>query len=231
MEPGPVTSSSALPRPSRRAPLLLLALALVGGAEQPPEDAALAAVQKRYDAVRDLRARFMQTTSNSGFQEVAKGTVLVQRPGRIRWTYDPPDGRVIVLDGAAIRSYSPEDKQLQIAPLKDGMVSPTALSFLMGAGRLADEFKGRIVPPENAAGSSGLGLQLVPREGDPAFESLVLWVDPSSHELRESVLVDLLGNRTRIELSDAVYNAGLEPDAFEIEVLEGTDVIDLGKAP
>jgi outer membrane lipoprotein carrier protein len=224
-----VTSSFAPPRPSRRAPLLLAALALAAAAEPPAEEAALAAVQKRYDSVRDLRARFVQTSTNSGIQEVVKGTVLVQRPGRIRWSYD--DGRVIVLDREEIRIYSPEDKQLQVAPLKEGTVSPTALTFLMGGGRLADEFAGRIVPAQDAAGSSGLGLELVPRSGDPSFESLVLWVDPQNHELRESVLVDLLGNRTRIEISSAVYNAGLEPDAFKVRVPEGTDVIDLGKAP
>jgi len=227
-----VTSSFALQKPSRRAPFLLLALALLAASEPSAEQATLAAVQKRYDAVRDLRARFVQTSSNSGFQETAKGTVLVQRPGRIRWTYDPPDGRVLVLDGSAIRSYSPEEKQLQIAPLKEGVVSPTALSFLMGDGKLADEFEGRIVPADKAAGSSGLGIELVPRSGDPSFESLVLWVDPSSHELRESVVVDLFGNRTRLELSDAVYNAGLAPDAFRLEpsdLPETTDVIDLRK--
>jgi outer membrane lipoprotein carrier protein len=224
-----VTSSFAPPRPNRRAPLLLAALALAAAAEPPAEEVALAAVQKRYDAVRDLRGSFVQTSTNSGIREVLKGTVLVQRPGRIRWSYE--DGRVIVLNREEIRIYSPEDNQLQVAPLKEGTVSPTALTFLMGGGRLADEFTARIVPAQDAAGSSGLGLELVPRSGDPSFESLVLWVDPQNHELRESVLVDLLGNRTRIEISSAVYNAGIEPDAFEVRVPEGTDVIDLGKAP
>jgi len=225
-----VTSSCGPPNPTRRIPLLLLALALVAGGEQPPEEAALAAVQARYDAVRDLRARFVQTSTSGAFAEpsISKGTVVVQRPGRIRWSYDPPDGRVIVLDGESIRIYSPEDRQLQIAPLREGGVSPTALSFLMGGGRLAEEFRARLAAPRADGDPAGLGLELVPLD-DSGFESLVLWLDPKTFDLRESVLVDLFGNRTRLELSGAQYDSGVEADAFRLEVPEDTDIIDLGK--
>jgi outer membrane lipoprotein carrier protein len=214
-----------------RDPLLFLALALIAGGAPSPEEKALSAVQKRYDQVQDLRARFVQTSTSGALADTSttRGTVLVQRPGKIRWTYDPPDGREIVLDGETIRIYSPEDRQLQIAPLAEGGVSPTALSFLMGAGRLSDEFTGRIVKSEEGKAAPGLGLELVPR-ADSGFESLVLWLDPKTHELRESVLVDLFGNRTRIELSAAVYNAGVEPDAFRFDPPKGTQEIDLRTA-
>ena len=221
-----------------RGALLVAALGLIAGSapaqdEQPPaqapaasEEKALAAVQKRYEQVQDLRARFVQISTSGALAETstAKGTVLVQRPGKIRWTYD--DGRVIVLDGETIRIYSPDDNQLQIAPLAEGGVSPTALSFLMGDGRLSDEFTGRIAKPEQGRAAPGLGLELMPR-ADSGFESLVLWLDPRSYELRESVLVDLFGNRTRIELSEAVYNSGVKPDAFRFEPPKGTQEIDL----
>jgi outer membrane lipoprotein carrier protein len=204
-----------------------VALALLAGGETAPEQVAMDALQKRYDGYRDLRARFVQTSTSAAFPEepgVAKGTVLVQRPGRIRWNYD--DGRVFVLDGNEVRHYDPKEQQVQIASLEEGGVSPTALSFLMGGARLRDDFSAKLALAQAGAEPAGLGLQLVPR-GEPSFESLVLWLDPKTYELRESVLVDLFGNRTRLALSDAVYNAGLEPDAFRLEVPEGTEEIDL----
>lgn len=215
-----------------RALVLLAALGLVAGGAPTPEDKALVAVQERYDQVQDLRARFVQTSTSGalGDSSTVRGTVLVQRPGRIRWTYDRPDGREIILDGETIRIYSPDDNQLQIAPLAEGGVSPTALSFLMGAGKLSDEFSGRIAKPESGKAAPGLGLELVPR-ADSGFESLVLWLDPKTYELRESVLVDLFGNRTRIELSEAVYNAGVAKDAFRFEPPKGTQEIDLRTRP
>jgi outer membrane lipoprotein carrier protein len=228
MEPSRVRSTCVLPKRGRFARLALAALALVAADPEPAEQAALGALQKRYDAIHDLRARFVQTSSGAALGEssVSRGTVVVERPGRMRWNYDPPDGRVIVLDGEEIRQYDPAEKQLQIAPLKEGGLSPTALSFLMGGGRLRDEFEARIAPVPEGADPSRLGLELVPR-GDQSFESLVLWLDRKTLELRESVLVDLLGNRTRLELSDVVYDSGVPPDAFRIDVPEGTDEIDL----
>jgi outer membrane lipoprotein carrier protein len=204
----------------------------VAAGERPPEEVALAALQKYYDECRDLHARFEQTSTLIAMGEptLSKGSVVVQRPGKIRWTYDPPDSRVIVLDTKEIRLYSPEDRQVQIAPLEEGGVSPTALSFLMGEGRLADEFSAQLVPQEAATGPPVLVLDLIPR-GDPSFKSLRVWLDPKSHELRESLLVDLFGNTTRLALSAAKCNAGVPADAFRIDYPKGTEEIDLRPKP
>ena len=76
-------------------------------------------MQKRYDSVRDLRASFAQTSFAAalGKETDARGTVTMQRPGKMRWEYAQPDGRVIVLDEKSIRDLEPEEKQLQIAKL------------------------------------------------------------------------------------------------------------------
>jgi outer membrane lipoprotein carrier protein len=226
--------STSAPRRIERAGARLWLCALLGalcvGAAEAPADApsdaasALAALQARYDGVRDLRARFVQHsfTAALGRSETVQGVVVVQRPGRMRWSYDAPDGRVIVLDGQDLRVYSPQDRQLQIAALGSDTVSPTALSFLMGQGRLADQFRAERL----AAQRPELGLRLLPL-GDSSFESLVLWLDAGSYELRESELVDLFGNRTRLELRDAVFNGGVRAEDFELAAPPGTEVIDL----
>ncbi|MCE2392754.1 MAG: outer membrane lipoprotein carrier protein LolA [Proteobacteria bacterium] len=199
------------------------AFAPAAAAQSDPE-ATLRAIDARYAPVRDLRGRFVQTSfiASIGREEVSRGEVVVERPGRIRWSYDAPDGRVILLDGDSVRLYSPEDAQLQIAPLQPGTVSPTALGFLMGETRLAEQFR-----PQALEGRGVLdGLRLIPRD-DSGFESLTLWVDRETRELRESVLVDLFGNRTRLELAELDHDAGTRPEDFEIDVPEGTEIIDL----
>jgi len=75
-------------------------------------------------------------------------------------------------------------------------------------------------------GDAQRGLVLRPTS-DASFESLTLWLDPKSLQLRESVVVDLFGNRTRVRFADIVENAGVEPAAFEFAAPAGTDVIDL----
>jgi outer membrane lipoprotein carrier protein len=220
-----VRSSSVRPTISARAGLACLALALV--AAEPADEAgrALDAVQKRYDAVRDLRADFEQTSFSValGSETVSRGTVAVLRPGRMRWEYAAPDGRVIVLDKSAIRIWNPDEKQLQIAPLTEGNVSPTALGFLLGQSVLRDTFNAELIAaPERAE----RGLRLRPKT-DGGFELLELWVDPKTSELRESVVLDLFGNRTRLRLSALRENAGVPESAFVFEAPAGAEVVDL----
>jgi outer membrane lipoprotein carrier protein len=196
-------------------------------AAEASDDAAktLEAVQKRYDSVRDLRASFAQTSYSAalGKETEAQGTVVVKRPGKMRWEYGKPDGRVIVLDGSAIRIWSPEEKQFQIAALSASNVSPTALGFLMGQAKLGDSFEATNL---TEAGRSERGLLLRPKN-DAGFESLSLWLDAKSLQLRESVVVDLFGNRTRVRFAEIVENAGVEPSAFELSAPAGAEVIDL----
>lgn len=203
--------------------MLALALAAAG----PADDAAktLDAVQKRYDSVRDIRAGFTQTSFAAalGKETEAHGTLAVQRPGKMRWEYAQPDGRVIVLDEKAIRIWNPEEKQLQIAKLSQANVSPTALGFLMGQGILKDTFTAEsIAAPERPE----RGLRLRPKS-DASFESLELWVDPKTFQLRESVVLDLFGNRTRVRLDGIVENQGVPASEFTFEAPAGAEVVDL----
>ena len=218
-------SSSVRPTSNARAGLACLMLALV--AAEPADDAGviLDAVQKRYDAVRDLRAGFEQTSWSAalGTETKSNGTVIVQRPGKMRWEYAAPDGRVIVLDKQAIRIWNPEEKQLQIAALSAGNVSPTALGFLLGQAVLRDTFDAELIPDP---ARSDRGLRLRPKS-DGGFESLELWVDPKTYQMRESIVLDLFGNRTRVRFDEVRENAGAKSTEFELTAPAGAEVIDL----
>jgi len=220
-----VKSSSVRPTTSACALLACLALARVAADTEGDAGAILDAVQKRYDSVRDLRASFEQTSFSAalGKQTISKGAVTVERPGNMRWEYAPPDGRVIVLDKSSIRIWDPEQKQLQIAALSAGTVSPTALGFLLGQSVLRDTFDAALIADP---GRTDRGLLLRPKS-DGGFESLELWVDPKTYQLRESVVLDLFGNRTRLLLSDVQENLGVKSSVFEFEAPEGAEVVDL----
>lgn len=206
-------------------PLLALLALGSGPAKVPSVAAELDAVQARYDGVRDLQATFVQTNYTAALQResVSEGSMTVQRPGRVRWEYSTPEARVILLDTESLRIYSPVDRQLQVAALAQGTVSPTALSFLLGQGVLRELFSAETI---EAPGRPELGLRLRPRE-ESSFEYLELWVDPQTHQLRESVLLDLFKNRTSVRFDAVRENVGVDESAFELEVPEGTEVIDL----
>jgi outer membrane lipoprotein-sorting protein len=119
--------------------------------------------------------------------------------------------------------YAPADKKLQIARLDPKTFSPTALSFLLGEGNLAESFTAEALREE---GRKEIGLRLRPRN-DSGFEHLDLWLAPGDYQLRESVVVDLFGNRTAVRFSEIVENEAVPDTTFSIDVPEGTDVIDV----
>ena len=58
-------------------------------------------VQARYDRVRDFSADFAQEAESGVLRkkQVERGTVIVKKPGRMRWDYKAPEQKVFVSDG------------------------------------------------------------------------------------------------------------------------------------
>ena len=211
----------------RLAPLLLvpLVVVLLGNGGAPGADETLAAVREHYRSIRDFRARFVQVSlvASLGREEVSAGHVVVRRPGKMRWEYSEPEHRLVVSDGETLKIWLPSERQMQVASLAGGAVSPTALGLLLGESDLARTFHAERI---EASRPDELGLRLVPRS-DATFESLDVWVEAGTHRLRASQVKDLFGNVTRLRFEDIVENGGVEEAEFTIEVPEGTDVIDL----
>ena len=118
--------------------LLLLAPALPGvsrGDASPPAgepsageaciESTVAAIQRRYGAVRDLRSRFVQETRSvalggPGAVSVSSGTVTFAKPGRMRWSYEAPEESLVVSDGRWLWIYDPANREAQRFAVSDG---------------------------------------------------------------------------------------------------------------
>ena len=214
-------------------------LALAGAAwSSPPRqeescaDAVARRVQQHYDAVRDLRARFLQTTervalgSSAGDSLQSRGEVQFAKPGRMRWSYEVPAPSLVVSDGQTLWIYDPTAHEVQQLPLGPGYLSGAAIQFLLGEGRLLDEFQ----VAAHGCGGSEVQLVLTPRR-DSQYEHLELRADPKNGGVRETVVVDLLGNRTTIALSELRVNSNPDPDLFRFVPPAGTRVLSIPPAP
>ena len=67
-----------------------------------------------------------------------RGTLLVKKPGKMRWTYKAPDAKVFVSNGARLYQYFPEDNRV-ITSDAPGDDQPAVL-FLSGRGNLTRDF-------------------------------------------------------------------------------------------
>lgn len=97
-------------------------------------------VDKRYNALKAMKAEFVQTFNGSGVSRSESGTLSLKRPGKMRWDYRSPREKLFVSDGKTAIFYVPGDKQARKAPVKKIDDLRTPLRFLLGKARIVKEF-------------------------------------------------------------------------------------------
>jgi outer membrane lipoprotein carrier protein len=189
-------------------------------------------VQRRYEKVRDLAADFEQTTQRVSLGNapadalVAKGEVLFGKPGKMRWSYTSPEPSLVVSDSSTLWIYDPQAREVQKLPLGAGHLSEAGVQFLLGDGKLQDEFS------VSASGCSSptVTLGLAPKR-EAQYQQLEMRVDRKSGVVRETTVIDLFGNRTTIAFDELRENTGPAADLFVFTPPEGVRVISLPSAP
>jgi len=96
-------------------------------------------VDRHYNQLHSLKAGFTESYEGLGLKRTESGTLLMLKPGRMKWDYSSPAGKLFLLDGAYAWFYSPGDSQVQRFPAKelDDLRSP--LRFLLGHTELEKE--------------------------------------------------------------------------------------------
>lgn len=117
-------------------------LCVCGQAQQPTAHDLAARVDKHYNELRSLKAGFQESYQGLGINRTESGTLLLEKPGKMKWDYSSPAGKVFVLDGKFAWFYSAGDPQVQRVAARelDDLRSP--LRFLLGHTELEKEFSG-----------------------------------------------------------------------------------------
>jgi len=212
------------------APLVvLLSLPVLGLAQAAQSPEALAkALQARYEGVRDFSADFVQTYRGGVLRTESRerGSVIVKKPGRMRWTYTSPERKEFVSDGTKMYSYIPEDRQVIVSNVPGDGEAPTPVLFLAGKGDLVRDF----TATEAESPVTGLiGLKLTPRRSEPEYEYVIVAVDPASLQIRALTTRDHQGGESTLRFENLKENRGISDQDFAFRIPRGVDVITDGQ--
>jgi len=119
-------------------PLILL-MASAASAQTPSAASLAHTVDAHYNHLHSLQARYTERYQGMDMDRSETGTLTLRKPGRTRWAYDSPAGKLFLLDGTHAISYTPGDAQATRFSEKqlDDLRSP--LRFLLGHTELAKE--------------------------------------------------------------------------------------------
>jgi outer membrane lipoprotein-sorting protein len=165
----------------------------------------LAQANRSLNAVQRLQGRFMQTSPGGAR---ASGTLYLQRPGRLRFQYDPPATMLIVADGSVVSMRDTELRTTERTPLRS-----TPLNLILGQ-TINLERDARVLRVSRAG--PWLMITARDRRGQTDGQITLQFHGPNA-ELRSWDVIDATGARTRITLSDITQPASFDRSLFRLE--------------
>jgi outer membrane lipoprotein carrier protein len=158
----------------------LIGLGVTGLAGDPATGRLLKQVENRYNKAATLEVRFVETYSGPGRPaRTETGVLYLRKPGRMRWDYTAPAGKLFVSDGKNVFLYLPSSNYVQKRKLTDSATEDmrAPLAFLLGKLNFEKEFRNTQARPEGGgtlitteAKSDNLPYSKVEFTVSPAFE-------------------------------------------------------------
>ena len=126
---------------ARIVPILTLA-ALLAPAATPSLDDTLKAIELRYNHADSLKLNFSELyTAAHRPAQTESGVLYLRKPGRMRWEYSSPAGKLFLADGKYTWLYTPENHRADKTPLKMSEDMRAPLAFLLGKLDFHRDFK------------------------------------------------------------------------------------------
>ena len=208
--------------------LVLAASTLQSGA-QPPAPEVAAALQKKYDSIRDFTADFVQESEGGLLRkkQVERGVVQIKKPGKMRWDYKSPETKVFVSDGRRIYLHVPADNQVIVSAVPAEDQATTAVLFLVGKGNLTRDFT---VTYAEAPSPDTYALRLQPKAAQTDYDWLQVVVDRKTLQIRSLTAADREGSRSTFQFTNFKENVGLTDKTFAFKIPRGADVTTNGSS-
>ena len=182
-------------------------------------------VDAHYNHLHGLRVQFTETYRGMGIKRVETGTLLLAKPGRMRWSYTEPAGKLFLVDGKYGYSYTPGDAQAERYPAKQLEDFRSPLRFLLGHARIEKELTGLTL----AVDGDHYRLRGVPKGMEQRISEVSLTVTvEGTIEAIEWKETD--GATTEFRLTGEQGNPAISADTFLFQAPAGV-VIVRGLAP
>ncbi|WP_298283886.1 outer membrane lipoprotein carrier protein LolA [Acidocella sp.] len=168
----------------------------------PADQTLISQVETYLNAEKGLTANFLQVADDGSTRT---GKAWLERPGKMRFEYDPPDPQLLVAGFGVLTYYDPQLGQTSNIPL-----SSTPLGILLAKHVDLTSAGVAVTAISREPGEDDITLVRKGKESEGTL-TLVFATDPL--ELRQWVVTDAQGHQTRVSLYD-VMPGGPYPDSL-----------------
>ena len=196
---------------ARRALLRLIAgsaaLAVSAAVNLAPANAASDTAQKiadHFSGVSTMTGEFVQFGPRG---EQTGGKFFIQRPGKVRFNYEPPSGFRVISDGKSVVIDNTKLNTMDLYPL-----SKTPLKLLLDERIDLSGRKVKSVKEEDDLTT----IQLADRQffGN---STITMMFDPKSYDLRQWTITDPQGKDTTVMIFNVKQGVKIDPSLFKVD--------------
>jgi outer membrane lipoprotein-sorting protein len=194
-------------------PLLLAPAAFAAEPRFVPTErdrADLARIETYLDGLRTLKARFLQIAPDGA---ASGGTVWMERPGRMRFQYDPPSPILLVAGHGVVMFH---DRQLD--QTSNVLISQTPLGILL-ADKITFSGEVELLSIQRLPGEILVSLR---RAASPGDGSLTLTFVDAPLALRQWSVQDSQRQETRVTLFNVELGGKFDEKLFDVALPPST---------
>lgn len=181
-------------------------------------DRMLKGIEDHYNRAKTLQVLFTEEyTAEGRARRPESGLLVLRKPGRMRWDYTAPAGKLFISDGKTVYLYTPDAHRVERAPLKASEDMRAPLAFLLGKLNFSREFKDFQTKPAGPdtlvtafATSDKLPYQKVEMVVSANFEIHRLVVTGTDQSI---LTFTFAGEKVNPKVDDAVFRFHIPPGA------------------
>jgi len=202
--------------------LLLCSLVVSLCAATPDLGSLLQAVETRYNRAQTLQVVFHEAYTGPGRpRRTEGGTLLLRKPGRMRWDYTSPLGKLFLADGKFLWLYTPNNRQVEKMSIKQSDDMRAPLAFLLGKLHFAKEFRNIRSQPEGSA----TRIVAEPKTDSLPYTKVEFVVGPDA-EIRRVQVTGFDNSILEFDFEQEKLNPPLEARLFQFHMPPGAELVE-----
>lgn len=183
------------------APALLALSVLPAAAEKLP----LSEISRYLNSLTTAESDFTQVNPDGS---ISTGTLMIQRPGRVRFEYAQPDKTVVMAGGGQVAIFDAKSNQ----PPEQYPLSRTPLNLILAQN--VDLSRAQMVVGHSEVENSTRVKAQDPQHPEYGTIDMVFTANPT--ELRQWVITDDTGGQTTVILGEMEKGGSFRPSLFSI---------------
>jgi outer membrane lipoprotein carrier protein len=185
----------------------------------------LKGIEDRYNRTQTLEVAFGQSYTARGRRwPTESGTLFLRKPGKMRWQYSQPAGKLFISDGKYIYSYIPEEKRAEKVSMKEVADMRAPLAFLLGRLNFSEDFREFRASPQ---GQDAL-ITAIPKSDKLPFTEVTFLAAPD-FTLRRVTVKGADNSLNEYVLTGEKRNPPVAESMFRFVAPAGVEVVDLSE--